>query len=58
MGAILAIVFAVIVIAVIFGVWAMNGAESRKNARAAASQLRENRTVHNGPPPDRGTGID
>jgi hypothetical protein len=57
MGIILSLSFAVIVIGILFAVWAINGAESRKNAREAARDVRENRTVRNTPPP-RGTGID
>lgn len=57
MGIILSLTFAVIVIGIVFAVWAINGAESRRKAREAARALRENRTLRN-EPPTRGTGID
>ncbi len=58
MGIVLSLTFAIIVIAILFAVWMMNGAESRKNARAATKELRETRTESQNPHPERGTGID
>lgn len=58
MGIALSLIFFGIVLIVLFIVWMINGAESRKNARAATQQLRDARTVDSNPQSDRGTGID
>ncbi len=58
MGITLSLIFAVLVIGILLVVWMINGGESRKNARAAAKQLRDARTVDSNPRPERGTGID
>ncbi len=57
MGIALSLIFAAVVIVIFFIVWAVNGAESRSNARNAEKELRANRTIKPESPADRGTGV-